>query len=336
MSLNGKRFRRRKQYTARKLHPAAIVGIVLAAAIVLTVVIGNLLKLWLDDETFQKLTSGKETNVQTEAPVPKNVPNVNAYAFRLGDDVQDVIGKNAVSVNINDASGRVLYASEVAAYYGIETDEKVPLLETVGELFTVVPYISGVYHSQAVTHESETVRYAATNAEIAVIREFLLAGGSEVLIRDLPLSLERIEFTVTYIQSLKNALGSAPVGVAVPLAVAQSENGWWILSELEKICDFCALDLTDVEIAAERDASESAPETVPDEAETLEPSEEEETENTLPNAAAVLADCNYYLAQYGMRLLVQDTQETLIAALETRLYSNFQIVHFVAIEAPTE
>lgn len=62
----GLRFRRHRPHTG-KMHPAAIVGICLAAAVLLTLTVGNLLKLWLDDETYQRLTEGKE-----EVPVAEN------------------------------------------------------------------------------------------------------------------------------------------------------------------------------------------------------------------------------------------------------------------------
>ena len=50
---------RRQAYRSGALSPLAIAGICVAAVILLTVVVGNLLTLWLDDETYARLTGGE-------------------------------------------------------------------------------------------------------------------------------------------------------------------------------------------------------------------------------------------------------------------------------------
>ena len=97
----GKRFHRRHT-RATRLHPVAIVGICLAAAILLTVIVGNLLKGLLDDETYQKLTQGEETDTtEKEPPRITNVRNVNAYPFALGQNAEDAVGMTSISVSVN-------------------------------------------------------------------------------------------------------------------------------------------------------------------------------------------------------------------------------------------
>lgn len=48
MSPFGKRFRHHHAHGTRKLHPLAIVGICLAVAVLVTVIVGNLLNIFLD------------------------------------------------------------------------------------------------------------------------------------------------------------------------------------------------------------------------------------------------------------------------------------------------
>ena len=79
-----KRRYRRPTRRAGALSPWAIAGICLGAVILITVIVGNLLTLWLDDETYNRLTAGEE-EAREVTPVHKNdLPNVNAYPHGLG------------------------------------------------------------------------------------------------------------------------------------------------------------------------------------------------------------------------------------------------------------
>ena len=314
------RFRRRRQRTAGRLHPGVIVAICLGAAVILTLVVGNLLKLWLDDETFLRLTSGMETEAETDAPTKQQMRNVNAYDFAFGDKTDVIAGRTAASVALNRADGLLSYRSDVGDYLGVSDEKGAELGEAMGDLTATVPYISGVFRSRAATHEVASVRSAATANEAALIKEFLGFGGDEVIVRDLPLSVEHIGRTVEYIKLLKSYLGETPVGVSVPLSVANSEYGWWIVSELLKVCDFCALDVSSEPLAPE--STEGTAETEPD---TAEPDTEGGSDAASRTARQLLADCGYFLQQYKMRLLLSPTQTDLVTLLETTWFPNYQL-----------
>ncbi len=299
----GFRFRQRRPREGR-MHPLAIVGICLAVAILLTLIVGNFLKLWLDDDTYQKLTQKPTEEPQSAPPSPLVAKKINAYPFSLGENAGDMIGTPAVSVALNTKDGTLLYTSDVAAYLGCPRNEQIPLFETVSELSAYVSYISGVFYPQSFTSESTDVFYASTVQEAALIREFFRTGGSELLLLDMPLTNENLDRVTLYLDTLRAAADDTAIGVAIPLSVASSEGGWEILGVLEQHCDFLALDVTDEDVT----------------------DTEEITDGTSPAAVALLTDCNYYLTQYNMRLLLSTAQTNLLTTLEMQMHQNYQVV----------
>jgi hypothetical protein len=286
------------------MHPVAIVAICLAVAVLITLTVGNLLKLWLDDDTFQKLTQKPTEEQPQQERSPLVAKRINAYPFSLGEDVTRVYGAPAVSVPLNTPDGTLLYTSDVAAHLGLARNEQIPLFETVSELSAYVSYISGVFYPQAFMSQSTDVFYASSVQEAALVREALRTGVSELLLRDMPLTVENLDRIALYLDNLRAAADDSAIGVAIPLSVARSEGGWEILGVLEQHCDFLVLDVTDEVI------------TDPEEVEG----------GTSPAAEALLTDCNYYLTQYNMRLLLSDTQTNLLSTLEMQGHQNYQVV----------
>ena len=299
----GFRFRRHRTRTG-KIHPAAIVGICLGVAVLVSLLVGNLLNLWLDDETYRKLTDGNTENTPNDPLFEAKVRNINAYPFTLGEDIDPVLGLPAVSVAINSARGEVAYSSAVAAYQGLTQKNEVLLSDTLGELCAFVPYVSGVFYPQAFARDTSDLFYAASVEEAALLREFVHAGGSEILLCGIPLSLQEIDRTVSYLTVLKTASPQTAIGVAVPLSAAKSQDSWEILSKLLTVCDFCALDLTNEAVV-----------------------DEEPTDSDIsPAALSLLSDCSYYLQAYDMRILLSSEQTNLLTTLEIQMYPNYQVI----------
>ena len=313
MAFGGMRLKGRRQHTPQKIHPLAIVAICLAVTVLLTVVVGNLLKIWIDDDLLAKLTSGYETEEPEgdDGEMP-TVRNVNAYLFELGDGIDTAVGKTALSVPINKPDGTMCYSSELTEYLGLTSELNADLDETLTEAYAMVPYISGVFYSRALTYESEDLRYAATVQEAAILREFLRAGGSEIVIRGLPLERLTPDEVRNYIDMLRASAENFHIGVALDWEQVRSENGWRVPAVFAPLADFCVLDLTGAEL--EDDVDEAG---------------------VSASAERLLADCRYYVAQYGLRLLVSDAQEGLITTMEIRQVANFQITSH-AVTAPAE
>lgn len=292
------RLHRYRSRSSGKLHPLAIVGICLGAAILIALIVGNLLNLWLDDETYQKLTDGKNEPPETEAPAfTREVPTARLYPFTLGDPLSSLSSGNtpppsALSVSLNTPAGDLLYSSTVADYQGILGDAKIPLSENMTKLTGTVPYVSGVFYPQALSMESTDLVFAATANEIALLHEFAASGASEILLVGLPFETDAFSATLSYVNAVSQALGETPVGVALPRSVATSALGWQIIPALLEVADFIAYDLQNEDASLAED---------------------------------LLLEANYYLVQYQMRLLIDSTQTELIGIAEATL-SDFQIV----------
>ncbi len=277
----------------RKMHPAAIVGICVLAALLIALVTGNILRRTVDEETYRKITSGTESppaDEQTETPFS---PMVQAYPFLLDaslDEIPtDAYGsyRSALSVPINKRNGKILYTSPVADH--LPTQNAGPALADAMEQLTLsVPYVSGIFYPRATDGATDDLRYARAAEEAALLREFLHAGATDVVLMELPMDAEHITATMVYLQTVRELLPYATIGVSVSLSGAAGENGWEILPELAKSGCFLLLDLREIDDA---------------------------------NAADGLATADYFIRQYGMCPLADETQTELISLIETTFHS---------------
>ena len=169
------------------------------------------------------------------------------------------------------------------------------LTSSMEELIQVVPYLSGTFYPQAPHMEDASLLYAATLSEVALLRDFVTCGASEILLIGLSFEADQLPITLEYLRQLREALGNTSIGVAVPLSVA-TLDGWNLIPTLAASASFLAIDLTS--------------ETVAD------PSTEIET---------LLLDANYYIVQHQMRLLLGSDQTDLIATAEATIL-DFQIL----------
>ncbi|MBQ9784222.1 MAG: hypothetical protein IJW29_09985 [Clostridia bacterium] len=283
------RYRRRAHSGGgKKLAPWAIVLIVAAGALLLTVIIGNLLKLWLDDEAYRRLRDGEDTTGKQEEPLFRaDVPDVHAYPYEIGDSMYDVLELPAVSFTLNTPDGKTVYTSAVTDYFGIPTTGDAPLDGTMSELLTAASYVGGVFHPQAFGDVDADLTYAKTAVDCALLREFVQAGGREVLLCGIPFEALTADEIVSYLTEIKAIMGKRPLGVAIPLSVAQRADAWELIGAMGEVCDFFALDMRD--------------------------------------STAPLTDANFYLGQYDMRLLLDETQTDHIQVAQDNL-PTFQVV----------
>ena len=314
MPIGGMRFRGRRPRGDAGLHPLAIVAICLGVAVLLTLIVGNLLKLWMDDELYNRLTGETEPEASTETVGPSVVRNVNAYLYEPGTNVTAVVGKTALSVPMNSIDGTMCYSSDLVEHYGLEKESDVLLDEMLASIYELVPYISGVFYTRAFEYEDGDLRYAVAMQEAVLLREFLYAGGSEIVIRGIPMDRVTPQAVQTYVEILRNVTGKFPLGIAIPWSAVKADIGWRLPASLMNVADFCVLDLTS------------------------EPLEENDRNDlgVSRSAEELLADCRYYTVQYGMRLLVSDVQDGLITTMELLQTSNFQIARSEPADAESE
>ena len=292
-------FLRRLRYRFRnhRFSPLEIAGITLVGAILLAIMIGNILNATLDDDKLAALkTPTAETPATPDVP-DRRVQQVRAYPVAPGDDptritVGEGVLLDAVSVSLCTPDGILTYESPVSKFQGRESLSVVALADFMMDLTGEIPYVCGVYYPQALTARDDDVIYAAAATDAALLREFVRAGGSEILIAGASFDAEDLPYLGDYLKALKDFLGDTPVSLAVPYAYALSEDAWQILPALSGLCDLLTLDLSEVS--------------------------NEEMEHALLTAP-------YYLSQYRMRLAISAAQSRWVAPVEAA-FADYQII----------
>lgn len=301
MPTPGKPFRARRYSPSgnTRLSAPIIIAIIVGVAVIITVVIGNILNVRLDDETYDRLTRGKTTPAATEESLYPQAPrDIRVYPYVLGGNISrltDSMGNfpAALSVSINAPSGAMGYSSPVADDRAGSSSGS-SLESSMERVLEYVSYLSGVFYPTDLSKiASESLRYARTAEDASLLREFLNAGGSEVVLVGMDVSSDGITGALVYLRQVRSMLGdNARIGVAVPLEVASSPVGWQILELIREAGCFCLLDLRD-------------------------------TQNETLEADLLTAD--YYLTELELRLLITADQTFLINAAEDNV-SSFQIV----------
>ena len=280
-----------------KFSPLEIAGITLVGAILLALIIGNILNATLDDEKLAALkTPTAETPATPDIP-DRRVQKVRAYPVAPGDDparitVGEGVLLDAVSVSLCTPDGILTYESSVADFQGRESLSMVSLADFMLDLTEEIPYVCGVYYPRSLTSRDDDVIFAAAATDAALLREFVRAGGSEILIAGASFDPEDLPYLGDYLKALKEFLGDTPIALAVPYAYAVSDGAWQILPALSGLCDLLTLDLSAVS--------------------------NEEMEHALLTAP-------YYLSQYRMRLAISASQSRWVAPVEAA-FSDYQII----------
>ena len=283
------------------LSPLAIVLIVVGAALLLTIIIGLLLNVWLDDEAYDRLTKGEpeeEEKVETNKSYTRDI-HADAYVF--GKEAESVWESFAeISITLNTPTGQINYTSEVVSYLAMESISQNVLYDAMGEVHLFADFAGGVFYPQALYQEGADLQYAVAAKECALLKEFLHAGGSEILLCGIPFTQTDTASILRYVKQIKAMAGESPIGVAIPLAVARADGSWALLESLAKECDFLAIDLTEA--------------------------------TSVAGAEQILTDARYYIQQYDMRVILNERQEELILAAYT--YPDVQIISYYAPANP--
>ncbi len=292
---------RRNTHRRGALSPLAIVLICAGAALLLTIIIGLMLGVWLDDEAYDRLTKGEEPEQEQTENNKSYTRDIHADAYVFGKEAESVWESfYEISVTLNTPAGQVNYTSEVVEYLGVESLSDCVLYDEMSEVYAFAGFVSGVFYPQALYREGADLQYAVAAGECALLKEFLHAGGSEVLLCGIPFSKTDTASILRYVKQIKAMAGDSPVGVAVPFSVARADGAWALLESLAKECDFLAIDLTET--------------------------------TSVGGAEQILTDARYYIQQYDMRVLLSEKQEDLILAAYT--YPDVQIVTYYAPAIP--
>lgn len=289
-------------YRGKKKRPAWVwLLLCVAATLLVTVSVGNLLKHTLDDETYQKLLHGPERETEQTLPTRTQTTNLRrAYPYTLGEPVTALGEATEATVCLNTRDGVMSYTSELTEHLGLESKRTV-LAAAMEQLVNATTAISGVFTPQTDWNASLPVIESDALRDAALLSEFFRHGGTEVTLLGLPITETGQETAVAYLAALRKVLNDAPIAAAVTPEQLTGETAWLRLGELTTLCDFLVLDITDVALA---------------------PEVETKTETTdLPTANDLLAELDFYLKQYRMRLLFDKEQPDILDRMEFSAYS---------------
>ena len=294
-------WRLRHRLRNHKLSTLEIAGICLVGAILLAIIVGNILNATLDDDKLSALKSPTAETPETPDVPDRRVQNVRAYPVSPDDDPKRItagegVALDAVSVSLCTPEGVMTYESPVLDFQGRDSLSTVSLADFMTDLTAEIPYVCGVYYPQALTSRDEDVIFAAAATDAALLREFVRAGGSEILIAGASFDAADLPYLGDYLRALKSFLGDTPISVAVPYAYAISDDAWQTLPALSGLVDLLTLDLSDVP----NDTMEQALLTAP-----------------------------YYLSQYRMRLALSASQSRWVAPVEAA-FSDYLILSIPA------
>ena len=136
---------RRNTHRRGALSPLAIVLICAGAALLLTIIIGLMLNVWLDDETYDRLTKGEEQKEEQPATNKSYTRDIHADAYVFGKEAESVWESfYEISVTLNTPTGQINYTSEVVNYLGMETTTDRVLYDEMGEVSLIAGFVSGV------------------------------------------------------------------------------------------------------------------------------------------------------------------------------------------------
>lgn len=294
---------RRNTHRRGNLSPLTIVLICAGAALLLTIIIGLMLNVWLDDEAYERLTTGEKAEEETTKTDKSYTRDIHADAYVFGEEAESFWESLAeISVTLNTPAGQLNYTSEVATYLGATSVSEQVLYDAMEEVHLFTGFVSGVFYPQALYQEGADLQYAIAAQECALMKEFLHAGGNEILLCGIPFAQTDTASILRYVRQIKAMAGDEPVGVAIPLALARADGSWALLESLAKECDFLAIDLTEA--------------------------------TSVGGAEQILTDAQYYIQQYDMRVVLSEQQEELIFAVHT--YPDVQIItHYAPALPPT-
>ena len=139
------------------LSPLAIVLIVVGAALLLTIIIGLLLNVWLDDEAYDRLTKG-EPEEEEKVEINKTYTrDIHADAYVFGKEAESVWESFAeISITLNTPTGQINYTSEVVSYLAMESISQNVLYDAMGEVHLFADFAGGVFYPQALYQEGQT------------------------------------------------------------------------------------------------------------------------------------------------------------------------------------
>lgn len=302
------RQRRRKSYNARRdrvrrisNHKKAIIIAVFTLLVtVFSVILGNCLGQTVKEQEKNELESPSPERIRYET---LSDVRVNAKYFDISEisytpvatiERWAALGRTSVSLTVRRTSGKLNYNSEIAKALGKDETSGLDIRELIGTFDDNNIHVSGIFESSFMFN-TEGLNDVYSAYEIQLVGELHFAGVDDILISGLKIDSENIETALDFLYDIRSKYKDAVIGVSMPYGVAISESGSYVAYMLSGVCDYIALDLSDVYESGEL------------------------TER--------LSDCVYYISRYDARILLDSSLGTAVDIFEELGIGNWQYVN---------
>ena len=302
------RQRRRKSYNARRdrvrrisNHKKAIIIAVFTLLVtVFSVILGNCLGQMVKEQEKNELESPSPERIRYET---LSDVRVNAKYFDISEisytpvatiERWAALGRTSVSLTVRRTSGKLNYNSEIAKALGKDETSGLDIRELIGTFDDNNIHVSGIFESSFMFN-TEGLNDVYSAYEIQLVGELHSAGVDDILISGLKIDSENIETALDFLYDIRSKYKDAVIGVSMPYGVAISESGSYVAYMLSGVCDYIALDLSDVYESGE--------------------------------LAERLSDSVYYISRYDARILLDSSIGTAVEILEELGIGNWQYVN---------
>lgn len=302
------RQRRRKSYNARRdrvrrisNHKKAIIIAVFTLLVtVFSVILGNCLGQTVKEQEKNELESPSPERIRYET---LSDVRVNAKYFDISEisytpvatiERWAALGRTSVSLTVRRTSGKLNYNSEIAKALGKDETSGLDIRELIGTFDDNNIHVSGIFESSFMFN-TEGLNDVYSAYEIQLVGELHSAGVDDILISGLKIDSENIETALDFLYDIRSKYKDAVIGVSMPYGVAISESGSYVAYMLSGVCDYIALDLSDVYESGE--------------------------------LAERLSDSVYYISRYDARILLDSSLGTAVEILEELGIGNWQYVN---------
>lgn len=305
---------RRSNRRRRRLRNIIIISAVsLVVLLVAFLVVGNILKKKTQGDNNANGETSASDNAVTPAPTPQSINGyfidlTGASSTQLSNQISTLSanGVTAVSLNLTDNNGELLYNSKTAQNLGYQA--------TSSSLISLSSIITrtesrGIYTSAYITLNSfkETdakIRSVKLAYEASIVCEIAEAGFNDIVVRCPEISSEYIDELIGFAKNVKNINSTAKIGITFTTSLLETEDAALSVDKLVAAFDLTALDLASVE-----------------------------GNDTLVYIEESLSNSNirYYILRFNTRILLpytedEDTKTQLEALLASNSINNWQIV----------
>lgn len=244
----------RSNYRKRKWRNILIISAIsLVILIVVFLVVGNILKKKTQDDDNDGAVG---TSVSDNTTIPEPVPHsINGYFVdmsglsyaQFSDRISTLAanGVTAVSLNLTDDTGILLYDSKTAQKLGYQTasDSLISLSSIIAKTESRGIYTSAYVTLSAFKETDAKVRAAKLAYEAAIVCEIAESGFNDVIVRCHEISPEYVDELVGFAKSVKSINSSANVGITFTKSLLESEDSALCVDKLVEAFDLTALDL---------------------------------------------------------------------------------------------